>query len=148
MILLLHPIFGVLSMLAAVWVAAEAVAGNPATAPRRIRLMSAGVAVAMAFSAVFGGYWYLASYPPERAIILAGPWPFAHSVIMETKEHVFFSLLALSFLLPIAAADDMTSPALRRLVATTAVLVVALTLVMEGMGALVAMGVKIALLGE
>ncbi len=31
-------------------------------------------------------------YPAEKAIILKGPWTFAHNVFMETKEHLFFTI--------------------------------------------------------
>lgn len=33
------------------------------------------------------GYLYTVFYPATKTIIKAGAWPWAHSVIMETKEH-------------------------------------------------------------
>jgi uncharacterized membrane protein len=33
------------------------------------------------------GYLYLIFYPATKTLIKAGSWPWAHSVIMETKEH-------------------------------------------------------------
>jgi hypothetical protein len=40
-------------------------------------------------------YWYVVLYPTDKAIILKGPWPFAHEYFMETKEHLVIMLLML-----------------------------------------------------
>lgn len=42
------------------------------------------------------GYLYINFYPATKTLIQAGAWPWAHSIIMETKEHW-------GILLPIAA---------------------------------------------
>ena len=62
----------------------------------------------MAGAWVLGGYWYVTYYAPEKAIILKGPWPFAHNLFMETKEHLFFIPLILALYLPIVARLDLS----------------------------------------
>ena len=105
------------------------------------------VAVCMCVAGILGGYWYLRFYPVEKAIILEGPWPFAHNLFMETKEHLFFVTLILAFYLPIAAADKLYSNAIARRMALCVSLLIALTgMALEGAGAVIDHGVKIALL--
>ena len=73
----------------------------------RLRLAAYSVTVFMAAAWILGGYWYVKFYGAEKAIILAGPWPWAHSFFMETKEHLFFIPLILALFLPIAARGDL-----------------------------------------
>ncbi|OHB22482.1 MAG: hypothetical protein A2939_02900 [Parcubacteria group bacterium RIFCSPLOWO2_01_FULL_48_18] len=56
--------------------------------------MIAGFGVILIFlSWITGGYYYLTDYQATvKAVIKAGPYPWAHSVITETKEHVFIFL--------------------------------------------------------
>lgn len=148
-ILMLHPTFGVLAMLAAVWVFVDVL--NVGEANRgRIKTMSALVAAFVWLSFLLGGYWYVTYYGADKAIIKAGPWPLAHSVVMETKEHLFFAMLLISTYLPIAAASKqlVASHSVRNLMLTLTALVVLLGLAMEGSGAIVALGVKMGLLGR
>ena len=35
------------------------------------------------------------------------PWPFAHNLLMETKEHLFFITAILAFLLPITTREKL-----------------------------------------
>lgn len=148
LILMLHPALGVLAILASVWVVAETLhagSGNIA----RIRGASFAVASLIWLTYFVGGYWYLLHYAADKALILAGPWPFAHSIVMETKEHVFLSMPLLASYLPIVASNDLTTnKGARVLVVSCAVLIVILGLVMEGGGAFVAMGAKAALLSR
>lgn len=100
--LLSHAAFGVAGCLAALWVFVETLHAG-AENGRRIRVASLLTAISMALAWICGGYWYLHFYPAERALILAGPWPFAHNVFMETKEHLFFITALLAFLLPLSS---------------------------------------------
>lgn len=147
--LMLHPTFGVLAMFAAVWVFVDVLNASPRNA-RRIRTVSVLLAVLLWLSYLSGGYWYVLFYPADKALIQAGPWPFAHRFFMETKEHLFFSLLLLGTYLPIAAADHglVAGKSQRHLVLTLCALVVMLGLAMEGSGATVGLGVKLALLAR
>jgi len=146
LILMLHPTFGVLAMISAVWVFVETLNASDANIAR-LRSASVLVAVLVWLAYIVGGYWYVVYYGGDKAIIKAGPWPFAHGLFMETKEHVFFMLLLLATFLPIAAsADIVRKAATRSVVLWTSGLVVLMGLAMEGAGAFISMGVKVALL--
>ncbi len=143
-----HVLFGVGCILASVWVFVDVLNAGPANLPR-IRKMSLAAAVSMWLAFVIGGYWYVVLYPADKAVILKGPWPFAHSYFMETKEHLVIMLLLLVTYLPIAAANDLAAnPAARRLVLWVAALIPLLGLMIEGHGAVIAMGVKAGLLSQ
>lgn len=143
-ILFAHPTFGVLGILAAVWVFVEAL---NASEQNQVRIWWASLAVAVFIGAAWllGGYWYVTYYAPEKAIILKGPWPWAHNFFMETKEHLFFIPLILAFYLPFAAAVKLARNArARAMVMTVAALIVLSALAVEGAGAVINAGVKVA----
>jgi hypothetical protein len=146
LILMAHVVFGVVCMLSAVWVFAEVLQvseGNRA----RIRMVSRLAAAAMWLAFLIGGYWYVVFYKVDKAIILKGPWPFAHSFFMETKEHLVILLLLLATYLPIVAANNLAaSRDARRVVLWVTGLMVVMALMMDGGGAIIAMGVKVGLL--
>jgi hypothetical protein len=145
-ILVTHAAFGVLGSLAAVWVFVETLNARVENA-HRIRAAAIVVAICMSGAWIFGGYWYVHFYPPEKAIILNGPWPFAHNLFMETKEHLFFITLILSFYLPIAAWDKLYANGAARRMTLCVTMLIALTgLAIEGAGAVINHGVKVALL--
>jgi len=145
-LLLAHATFGALGCLAAVWVFVEALNARPGNAVR-IRRAALGVAAFIAAAGICGGYWYLHFYPAEKPLILHGPWPLAHNFFMETKEHLFFVTALLALLLPIAAGEKLeTNPAARRLVLSVAGLIAITGLALEGAGAVIDHGVKLALL--
>ena len=148
LLLMLHPTFGILGLIAAVWVFVETLNvtdGNHA----RIIGASKLVTVLMWLAYIVGGYWYVVHYGSDKALIKAGPWSFSHSFFMETKEHVFLMLILLATFLPIAASGDMVGrAATRTLVLWSSGLIVLMTLAMEGAGAFISMGVKAALLAN
>ncbi len=146
LLLLIHPMFGVLAILTATWVLVEALNVSPGNLAR-LRAVTVVVAVFIWLAALFGGYWYVFYYGADKAVILKGPWPFAHNFFMETKEHLFFMVLIVATLLPIAAREDLVAnKAARKFVAWTAGLVIALGLLMEGSGAIISIGAKLGLL--
>ncbi len=113
---------------------------------RRIRSAAFAVAVCIAAAWILGGYWYLHFYPADKVLILNGPWPFAHNVFMETKEHLFFLTLILSFYLPLATRDALHSnSAGRRMVLCVALLIALSGLAIEGAGAVINHGAEVAL---
>lgn len=145
-ILMGHVLFGVGCIIAAVWVFVEVLNASQANR-ERIKWVSRAAAIFMWLAIFFGGYWYVVFYKTDKAIILKGPWPFAHSFFMETKEHLVIMLLMLATYLPIAASNDLVADkGARRLVLWVAVMVCVLGLMIEGHGAIIAMGVKVALL--
>jgi hypothetical protein len=148
LVLMLHPTFGVLAIIASVWVFVETLNASEANAAR-IRTASVVTVALMWLAYIVGGYWYVVHYGADKAIIKAGPWPFSHSFFMETKEHVFLMLLLLATFLPIAAYGDIVKKHTTRIVVLwTSALVVLISIAMEGAGAFISMGVKVALLAK
>ena len=146
--LLGHAVFGIAGTLAALWVFVDALNAREENASR-IRKGAAAAAISMCAACVLGGYWYLSFYPAEKAIVLRGPWPLAHTLFMETKEHLFFLTLILALYLPVAAAERLyANPAARAMVLCVALSIVVTGIVIEGAGAIIDHSVKIALLGS
>ncbi len=146
--LLIHPTFGVLGMAAALWVFVEALNVSETNIDRmRSAAILSSVLIWLAYLAA--GYFYVFYYGADKAVIKAGPWPWAHGLFMESKEHLFFIVLLLATFLPIAASAKVyASKAARSLVLWTSGLVVLSALAMEGAGAVIGMGVKVALLAK
>ena len=148
LILMLHPTFGVLAIIASVWVFVETLNASEANLSR-LRIASVAVALLMWLAFIVGGYWYVVFYGADKAIIKAGPWPFAHGFFMETKEHIFLMLLLLATFLPVAAYGEIVKKqGLRNVVLWSSALVVLMGLAMEGAGAFISMGAKVALLAK
>jgi hypothetical protein len=141
-ILFAHPTFGVLGIIAAVWVFVETLNASDANAAR-IRTAALAVAVFIGLAWVFGGYWYVHFYAPEKAIILKGPMPWAHNFVMETKEHLFFIPLVLAFYLPLATRNRLAGNAVAKAMVLSVAALVALSgFAIEGGGAMINYGVK------
>ena len=146
--LMTHVFFGVACIIASVWVFVDVLNASAANVIR-IRRFSLVAAISMWLAFVVGGYWYVVFYGADKAVILKGPWPFAHSYFMETKEHLVIMLLLLATYLPIVTANDLAgNPAARRLALWVAALIPLLGLLIEGHGAVIAMGVKAGLLAQ
>jgi hypothetical protein len=148
LVLMAHVLFGVACVVTTVWVFVDVLNVSEAN-QARIRKISFAAAAFMWFAFLVGGYWYVNFYKPDKTVILNGPWPFAHSFFMETKEHLVIMLLMLVTYLPIAAAGNLfTNKDARRVVLWVAGMIVLLALMMEGNGAVIAMGVKAGLLAR
>jgi hypothetical protein len=145
-ILFAHPTFGVLGIMSALWVVVETLNASEANA-WRLRLAAFACTGCIVLAWLIGGYWYVTFYAAEKAVILKGPWPWAHDLFMETKEHLFFIPLILALLLPIAAVERLAAkPGARAVVLAVAGLIVVNGLVIEGAGAVISHGVKMALM--
>ena len=143
LILLGHAGSGVLGILAALWVFVETLGESNAG---RTRVAAFLTALFMVIAWVLGGFWYLHDYPADKAVILKGPWPFAHNVFMETKEHLFFLTLLLSLYLPIACGDHLfANRVARRMVLWVSALIILSGLGIEGAGAVINHGAKLAI---
>lgn len=92
-----HIGLGELGILAFVWVLMEVVQGPSGIAVLRARA-AAATGTALFFAAwLAGGLYYTAHYGDDvKPVIKAGPWPWAHGVFMESKEHIFLFLPFLS----------------------------------------------------
>ncbi len=143
-----HVFFGVLGILLALALLVYVINVNEKNISR-IRSLSLYTAASLIISYIVGGWWYVVYYAPERDLIKAGSWKWAHNFFMEWKEHVFFALLFLGILLPIVAyRNDITAPENRRLMIILASLVVILGLAMDGSGGIISRGVIVGLLGR
>jgi len=143
-----HVALGVGCIIATVWVFVD-VLNARAENLRRIRWMSLVAASCMWLAFLAGGYWYVKDYAADKSVILKGPWPFAHSLFMETKEHFVITLLLVATYLPIAASNNLAvNRGARRLVLCIAGLMLLLGLMAEGNGGVISLGVKMGLLGQ
>ena len=138
-----HPAFGILAILSTVWLLVEVLNANQNNQKRIIKA-AWSIAIFMTLTLLFGGQWYVTYYPVEKEIILHGPWPFAHNFFMEVKEHLFFIPLILSFYLPIVAKNNALdeNQTARKIVIALASIIIALSLFIEGAGAVINEGAK------
>lgn len=58
--------------------------GKKSSLTKPLSMLSAGASWALLFPA---GILYTTFYPATKTLIKSGAWPWAHSVVMETKEH-------------------------------------------------------------
>ena len=145
-ILMAHVLFGMLCIIAAVWLFVDVLNANEGN-QTRIKTMSIAVAVLMWLAYLIGGYWYLVFYAADKAVILKGPWPFAHKFFMEMKEHVVIMLLLLATFLPIAASNNLViNKSARKLMLWVVGLVVLIGVAMDGSGAIIGIGAKVGLM--
>jgi hypothetical protein len=142
-IVMAHVMFGLLCIIAGLWVFVDTLNANESNLSR-IRGLSFASAAFMWLAFLVGGYWYVYYYAPDKALILKGPWPFAHEFFMEMKEHVLFILLLLATYLPIAASNNLVgNKSARNLVLTVSGLIVLLGVAIDGSGGIIAMGAKL-----
>ena len=67
---------------------------------RLLKISSITAFVAYITAWITGGYYYVVYYGSNvKPIIKDGPNPWAHSIIMETKEHIFLFLPLLAFVI-------------------------------------------------
>ena len=144
-ILFAHPTFGVLGIIAAVWIFVEALNADEANAGR-IKTAAYAVTLFIVLAWLVGGYFYVLDYGADKAIIMAGSWSWAHSFFMETKEHLFFIPLILALYLPIVARLNLAvDRSARAMVMAVSALIVLSGLAIEGAGAIISFGVRVGL---
>jgi len=148
-ILMSHVLFGVLGTLVAVALFFDVVNLSQANIKRIKRLCLVAV-ILFVLSYLVGGYWYVVHYAPEKALILAGPWPWAHTYFMEVKEHLFFMIILLALYLPMLVYNKqlLESTGLKVITLTVLGLMIVLGLTMDGFGAIITMGSKVSTLAK
>lgn len=145
-ILLSHALTGMLFILACVWVFVETL-NCSASNLSRIRTACLAAATFLWATILIGGYFYVLLYAPDKALILKGPWPFAHKFIMESKEHVLLMLIPMATFLPIIASNNLPgNPAARKLLLWVSGLAFVIGVGMDGAGAIISMGAKLGLI--
>jgi hypothetical protein len=144
--LMSHAVLGSLLGLAGVWFFVD-VLNAKEESQARVRVMSLIIAGLMWLTYLLAGYFYVVYYSVDKAFILKGPWTFAHDFFMETKEHIVMMLLLLATLLPIMAYNNLVAnKGARKIVLWATGLLILTTVAMEGAGAIISMGVRVALL--
>jgi len=145
-IMMLHVLFGMLFIIAAVWLFVDVLNASE-TNQDRIKKMSLAVAIFMWLAYLIGGYWYVTFYNAEKAVILKGPWAFSHSFFMEVKEHVILMLVLLATFIPIIASHNFSvNRAARKAMLWTTGVAILVGMAMDGAGAIIGVGVKMGLL--
>ena len=99
-LVLLHSISGGLSALILVWIIIETLYPTDRSLARA-RIASYAAAFLITGGCwIAGGYNYLTVYGSQvKPVILAGPHPWAHEVVMEAKEHIFIFLPVIAYAL-------------------------------------------------
>jgi hypothetical protein len=145
-LLFLHPTFGVLGLVAAVWVFVEALNATDGN-QQRIWYGSLVVAGLFLLTWFFAGWYYTVYYHSgDQQIIEHGPVAWAHSFFMESKEHLFFAPLILAFFLPFVARLRLSvNKTARTMVLVVAAFIALNGLAIEGAGAIINWGAKTAL---
>ncbi|KKR27288.1 MAG: hypothetical protein A3C27_03740 [Candidatus Levybacteria bacterium RIFCSPHIGHO2_02_FULL_39_36] len=91
----LHLVFAILGIDFFLWLAGEIIA-NPAKRSRMFFVAGAGLA-SFILSWFLGGYYYVNYYGTiVKPVIKAGSAPWAHSIAMEAKEHIFLLIIPLA----------------------------------------------------
>jgi len=143
----IHAFLGELGILAFVWIVAELL--NPT--PKRIqRAKIAGILAVLFFfiSWAAGGYYYVNYYGPDvKPLIKEGQTPWVHSVLMETKEHVFLfipflSLLCLGLIFKYSKTNEKKT---RDAILLLSLFIILLGFAMAGMGYLISNAARQAL---
>ena len=145
----LHAVLGELGALLFLWVLIEML--NPDESRLRRARLAALLGVLFLLGAwVAGGFYYVTEYGAAvKPIIKAGPLPWAHSVITETKEHIFLfipflAILALG-LLKRYKNEFAYNRGARLSVILISGLVALLAFAMAGMGFIISSGFRAAL---
>ncbi len=148
-LIIFHAVLGEVGALAFLWVFVEMF--NPSErGMRRVRLAALLGTLFLIAAWVVGGYYYVTEYGAfVKPVIKAGPLPWAHSVITETKEHVFLFLPFLAIyvwgLLRRYKDEFIQDTNKRRSVMLIAALIVLLAFSMAGMGFIISSGFRAAL---
>ncbi len=145
----LHAVLGEVGALAFLWVLVELLNPNESRL-RRARIAALLGILFLAGAWFFGGFYYVTEYGAAvKPIIKSGPIPWAHSIITETKEHVFLFLPFLAILtwglLKRYQNEFIQKRNFRMAVLLISGLVVLLAFAMAGMGFLISSGFRAAL---
>lgn len=145
----LHAGLGEAGALAFLWVFVEMLNPNE-RGLHRARIAALIGTLLLLGAWIAGGYYYVNSYGAlVKPIIKEGPQPWAHSVITETKEHLFLFIPFLAIttwaLLKRFGNEFMENLNLKRSVLLLSLLVVLMAFAMAGMGVLISSGFRAAL---
>jgi hypothetical protein len=146
-LLLIHPTFGTLGAMAALWVLVEAVRFDQ-TGLWRMKIASLVAAGFLIVAWLGGGLWDNAYFDADRTYLEKGSWAFFGNTGMEMKEHLFTIIVVLALYLPIVVfRGNLAAERGNRVVLGVAATFVVLGgLAMEAAGAVLAISIKVGLL--
>lgn len=145
----LHAMLGEIGGMLFIWVFVELL--NPTVNRlKRAQVVSLLGTVILFLSWIVGGYYYVEFYGAlVKPLIKSGPLPWAHSIVTETKEHVFIFLPILALLVYVLIKNYQTQllqdRKLRIAMIVLVGLVVLITFSMAGMGYVMSSGFRSAL---
>jgi len=145
----LHAALGEAGALLFLWVLVEMLDPSESRL-RRARLAALLGTLFLIGSWVVGGFYYVTEYGAAvKPIIKSGPLPWAHSVITETKEHVFLFLPFLAMLalglLKRYKDEFVQNRGARIAVIITSAFITLMAFAMAGMGFIISSGFRAAL---
>lgn len=128
----LHAALGEIGSLGFLWVFVELLNPTPLRIQRAQWVSLFGLGFLL-LSWIVGGRYYLTEYAMMvKPVIKSGPTPWAHSVIMEVKEHIFLFLPFIA-LFVVAAISDLRRSAMDDKKARTGILMASGILFLIGM---------------
>ena len=142
----IHAALGELGAIAFLWILIELL--NPTNDRiKRIKVISLIGVVLLFLSWFTGGYYYVTLYGSNvKPIIKEGPQPWAHSIFMETKEHVFLFLPFLSlftyFIIKKYEKNIIKDKKIRKSIISLCLIIFLLALAIGAMGYLISTGAR------
>ncbi|GFP23769.1 hypothetical protein HKBW3S42_01244 [Candidatus Hakubella thermalkaliphila] len=137
-----HVFSGYIVILAFLWVFIELVVAGERANITRLQGASFVGTVFLIITWLVGGYLYRVPYGPVKELIKGGPFPWAHEIIMEWKEHAFLFLPFVGFSIAtiLSKVGDRVAKesGLRRLVLILVLLLLLLAALMAITGVIVA----------
>ncbi len=138
----------ILVMIGAILMFGESLWGG---SPKRLRIYGTVLIVFGALTYLLAGWWYVLYYSADKAIITGGEMAWAHTLVMETKEHIFISGFWFAIVLGIfgyfATEEQLNNPYYRKTIALLSIMLVLGVLLLEGMGGIIIAGLKLGLGG-
>ena len=140
----LHLGFAIIGIDAFLWLLGK-FKDNSGSNKSRIITASVGVVTFIA-SWLAGGYYYVIYYGAlVKPMIKSGVAPWAHNIVMETKEHIFLFIVPLAmtvFFITLLDNEEMERLKLRRLTLWLTGTVAALGLLIGAMGFIISAAVR------
>jgi len=132
----LHLGFAIIGIDAFLWLLGK-LKGDGGSQKSMIITAAIGVAAFIA-SWLAGGYYYVVYYGTlVKPVIKSGVAPWAHNIIMETKEHIFLFIIPLAmtvFFITLLGKEDMERLKLRRLTLWLSGAIAGIGLIIGAMG--------------
>ena len=140
-----HAVTGILSIFAFLLVFVELLSPTEKTI-KRIQIFAYMGTILIFISWIAGGYYYVNYYGPDvKPLINQGSTPWVHSVIIETKEHVFLFLPFLAILtmgIIFSYPDLLKNHKAKSSVLILSALIILIGLAIAGMGYLISTGAR------